>query len=253
MTQPNFRRVQKNNPHQLVINQHIHAAHCIKKFADEKGMIAVFDKSLSQWVRRKPDAAIFCAKRAWDQRSEKGFMNRIETGFFNVIDCINKPFSERQHDDITRYYHLWRLRGLVKDKEQQDLHQNKVMGHRLTLDQQEILEINGYSFILENDGMPHHIASGIEIQVMLGKILHNMGPIKWGLLTAIRGDFLVADYYPGEEGNLEPFIPVSPQHAFFANAFDKNLDVKQVRELNRVSIVSSKNYYFCHNIERCPL
>ncbi|EKN3735582.1 TPA: hypothetical protein ACVU0F_003612 [Yersinia enterocolitica] len=253
MTQPNFRRVQKRNPHQLVIDQHIHAAHCIKKFIDEKGKVAVFDKSIYQWVQRKPDAAIFCAKRAWDQRSEKGFMSRIETAFFNVIDRINTPFSERQHDDITRYYHLWRLRGLARDKERQDVHLNKVLGHHLAIDQQEILETNGYSFILENEGMPYHIASGIEIQVMLGQLLHIMEPVKWGLLTASRGEFLVADYYPGREGDLEPFIPISSRHAFFANTFDKDIDVRQVREFNRVSIGCASNYYFCRSIELCPL
>jgi hypothetical protein len=43
--------------------------------------------------------------------------------------------------------------------------------------------------------MPSHLAKGMEIQVMLDKICHLMGPITWGLLTANRGEFLVADYY----------------------------------------------------------
>ncbi|WP_459176856.1 hypothetical protein [Ewingella americana] len=252
MTQPNFKRVQKRNPHQLVVDQHVHAAHCIRKFADEKGTVAVFDKSLSRWVQRKPDAAIFCAKRAWDQRSEKGYMISIETAFFNVIDNINTPLTERRHDDISRYYHLWRLRGVARDKERQNVHFNKVGGHRLTIDEQEILEKNGYSFILENDGLLHHLASGIEIQVMLAKICHDMGNIKWGLLTARRGEFLVADYYPGDSFGLEPFIPVSPKHAFFANTLDSGIDVHQVRELNRASISSSGNYFFCRTLEKCP-
>lgn len=81
MTQPTFRRVQKRNPHQLTVDQHIHAAHCIRKFTDEKGTVSVFDKTLSRWVQRKPDAAMFCAKRAWDERSEKGYMLSVETAF----------------------------------------------------------------------------------------------------------------------------------------------------------------------------
>jgi hypothetical protein len=60
-----------------------------KKFANEKNTISVFDKSVSQWVQRKPDAAIFCAKRAWDQRAEKGYMNSIETAFFQTLDSID--------------------------------------------------------------------------------------------------------------------------------------------------------------------
>lgn len=77
------------------------------------------------------------------------------------------------------------------------MHFSKELGHHLSIDKQEVLEKNGYSFILENDGLLHHLASGIEIQVMLAKIYHEIGSIKWGLLTAKRGEFLVADYYPG--------------------------------------------------------
>lgn len=253
MTQPTFKRVQKRNPHQLVIDQHIHAAHCIKKFASEKGTVAVFDKSISQWVQRKSDAAIFCAKRAWDQRAEKGYMNSIETAFFKVIDSIDNPLINRNHDAITRYFHLWRLRGEARDNEKQNVRFNGVSGSSLTIDQQEILESKHTLFITEEDGMPYHLAKGIEIQVMLEKICHFMGPTTWGLLTASRGEFLVADYYPGDSDGLQPFIPVSPQHAFFANTLDRGIDVHQVREFNRTSISSSRNYFFCRTLEKCPL
>lgn len=253
MTQPNFRRVQKRNPYQLVVDQHIHAAHCIKKFADEKGLVNVFDKSISQLVQRKPDSAIFCAKRAWDQRAEKGYMNSIETAFFQVIDSINTPIINRHHDAITRYYHLWRLRGEARDNERKNVYFNGVSGSSLTLDEQEILESKHALFITEEDGMPSHLAKGMEIQVMLDKICHFMGPITWGLVTASRGEFLVADYYPIDNDGLQPFIPVSPQHAFFANVTDMHISVQQVRAFNRASVASSKNYYFCRSLENCPL
>ncbi|WP_370975306.1 hypothetical protein [Enterobacter roggenkampii] len=253
MTQPTFRRVQKRNPHQLSVDQHIHAAHCIKKFANEKNTISVFDKSVSQWVQRKPDAAIFCAKRAWDQRAEKGYMNSIETAFFQTLDSIDTPAINRNHDAITRYFHLWRLRGEARDNEGQNVIFNGMSGSSLTIDEQEILESNHMLFITEEDGMPSHLAKGMEIQVMLDKICHLMGPITWGLLTANRGEFLVADYYPGDRDGLQPFIPISPHHAFFANVTDRHISVQQVRELNRASVASSKNYCFCRSLDNCPL
>ncbi|MDP8611814.1 hypothetical protein [Serratia marcescens] len=253
MTQPNFRRVQKRNPHQLVVDQHIHAAHCIKKFAGEKGLVDVFDKSISQWVQRKPDAAIFCAKRAWDQRAEKGYMHGFETDFFQVIDNINTPISDRNHAAISRYFHLWRLRGESRDNEKKDWQLNGVSGDSLTIDEQEIIESKHATFVLEGGSLPHHFAKGIEIQIMLDKICHLMEPITWGLWTASRGEFLVADYYPGDSDGLVPFIPVSPRHVFFGNAPDRSLRVQEVRELNRVSVTSSKNYYFCRSLDKCPL
>ncbi|EFF2409720.1 hypothetical protein IPV54_000719 [Escherichia coli] len=253
MTQPNFRRVQKRNPYQLVVDQHIHAAHCIKKFAGEKGLVNVFDKSISQWVQRKPDAAIFCAKRAWDQRAEKGYMTSIETAFFEVIDSIDTTIINRNHDAITRYFHLWRLRGSARDDEKKDLLLNGVTGGGLTIDEQEIVESKHAIFIAEGGELPHHFAKGIEIQMMIDKAIHFMKPIRWGLWTAARGEFLAADYYPGDSDGLTPFIPVSPQHVFFANAPDTKINVHKVRELNRISVASSKNYYFCRSLENCPL
>lgn len=250
MTQPNFRRVQKGNPHQLAVDQHIHAAHCIKKFCNEQGMVNVFDKSLSKWILRKPNAAIFCAKRAWDQRAEKGYMNKIEANFFNVISNISTPVHERNHDDITRYFHLWRLRGLARDKENENLHFNGLPGSKLTVNEQECIESNHAIFILENDGMPYHLANGFEIQRKLDIIVHLMGPIKWGLLTASKGEFLVADYYPDNKDGLIPFIPISPKHIFFANTSDRTIGLEQVHHCNMLTMSSAKNYFFCKNIER---
>jgi hypothetical protein len=68
-------------------------------------------------VQRKPDAAIFLQPKAWDQRAEKGYMNSIETAFFQTLDSIDTPAINRNHDAITRYFHLWRLRGEARDNE----------------------------------------------------------------------------------------------------------------------------------------
>jgi hypothetical protein len=251
VTQPQFRRVQKGNPYQLVIDQHIHAAHCIKKFSNADGKVSVFDKSISRWISSKPSAAIFCAKRAWDQRAEKGYMNKIETNFFNVINSLSRPFNERDHDAITRYFHLWRLRGEARDKESKPIHFNGLSGSALTLDQQECIENNHALFILEKEGIPHHLVNGFEIQRKLDYIYHSMDSIKWGLLTAVEGEFLVADYYPHDKEGFIPFLPISPKHVLFANSKDKTVDSNLVRHCNMTTISAAKKYYFCKDIGLC--
>lgn len=250
MTQPIFRRVQKGNPYQLVVDQHIHAAHCIKKFSNTQGKVNVFDKRISKWIQSKPGAAVFCAKRAWDQRAEKGYMNRIETNFFNVIDTLLRPFNERDHDAITRYFHLWRLRGETRDKENRALHFNGLSDSELTLDQQECIESNHAIFILE-EGMPYHFVNGFEIQRKLEYIYHSMGSIKWGLLTADDGEFLVADYYRYDKDGFIPFLPVAPKHVLFANSEDSIISSDLVRHFNMQTISSAKYYFFCKKIELC--
>jgi hypothetical protein len=103
------------------------------------------------------------------------------------------PAINRNHDAITRYFHLWRLRGEARDNEGQNVIFNGMSGSSFTIDEQEILESNHMLFITVEDGMPS-LSKRYGIQVMLDKICHLMGPITWGL-TANRGEFLVADYY----------------------------------------------------------
>lgn len=253
MTQPIFRRVQKRNPHQLVIDQHVHAAHCIKKFADENGTVSVFDKSSSQWLKRKPNASIFCAKRAWDQRAEKGFMNDIERNYFQVIDNIDVPFNERNHNAITCYYHLWRLRGAARVAERRDWRLKGVMLEReLTQDAEEMLESHGVLCLTENSELSSHRVNGLQIQRSLDECMAIDGTITWGLVTAKKGEFIVSDFYPGDSEGLAPFIPVSPKHVFYARKSDVSVGVGSVRNFNRVTLRNSQMYYFCKDIRNCP-
>lgn len=250
--QPNFKRTQRGNPNQLVIDQHIHAAHCIRKFLDKEGKVSVFDKSISKVVLRKPNASIFCAKRAWDERAEKGYMSDIESDFFHVIDNINIPIGDRDHDAITRYFNLWRLRGQARDAKRNDIQLNGVSGSGLTIEEQEVVEKKHSLFIDDGGIFPYHMANGLSIQVNLDRLSLLMKGVKWGLLTADKGEFLVADYYRDVDGELCPFIPVSPRHVFFVNSPDLIVDVIKVRDINRMSISYSSKYYFCRSFQTCP-
>ncbi len=63
----------------------------------------------------KPSDKLFCARRAWDQRAESGYMKTIEDAFqvlVNriILDPISITFSPKEKMLISRFYALWVLR-----------------------------------------------------------------------------------------------------------------------------------------------
>ena len=63
----------------------------------------------------KPDHDIFCAKRAWDQRAERGYMKEIEDEFQSVaskvIDGVVSKIGEVEKDAVDHFYALWHMRA----------------------------------------------------------------------------------------------------------------------------------------------
>jgi hypothetical protein len=73
-------RPQKKNRRFLTVNQHVFPLACIARFTDADGRVSLHDLTRSVERRAKPDDDIFCAKRAWDQRTERG-MKKTEDEF----------------------------------------------------------------------------------------------------------------------------------------------------------------------------
>ena len=78
----------KGNPQQLTVEQHFHTAHAISKFYNEAGKVQVKLLANQEVFERHKRAKLFCTKRTWDERAEKGYMATIEKEFHNQIDAV---------------------------------------------------------------------------------------------------------------------------------------------------------------------
>src|ERR1700730_17538642 len=83
-----FEKPRKGNPNRLTIKQHVLPAASIARFADAKGGVWVHDLIRGKRRVTHRNDVIFCAQRAWDQRSESGFMKRIEDAFQSLAEMI---------------------------------------------------------------------------------------------------------------------------------------------------------------------
>jgi hypothetical protein len=237
----------KKNPRQLAIEQHFHTAHAISLFYDSDEKVEVMELSSGVIVKRHKRAKIFSTKRTWDQRAETGYMVPIENAFHKEIDDI-KSFSDRNHQAISKYCLLWRLRHDYHLSSPADVVLNGVSGSGLTKEQEEILESKNASFVRDGGVVASRFASGLQIQISLDRDWHACSHFKWGLIEAQDGEFIVADGY----GDFA-FIPISPKLAFWAGESDQKISRQQLAEVNKESVSRAKEYYFARKISECPI
>jgi hypothetical protein len=159
---------QKTNPHKLVIDQHVLPLASIARFVDSKGRVSLHDKARGKVRPAKPDDPMFCAKRAWDQRAEVGYMKGIEDAFqalaAKIIDGTVSTIDAEGDSIVNRFYALWYMRARLRTLDTQEIQLNKVTGRNLTQDEEERLEKNGILFIREGGTVPVRQMNGIQIQ-----------------------------------------------------------------------------------------
>lgn len=242
-----FEKPTEGNPHKFVIKQHFHTAHSIAKFHDVDCKLDVFIKDSGEALRRHSRSSIFCAKRNWDEKSEKGLMADIEQLFHQEINEI-KPFELRNHSAISEYFMLWKIRYDFHISRMDDAVLNGISGSGLTKEQEEVLESKGGSFVRDGGMFPARFMTGIQVLRLLDMNRPGMQNMKWGLLEAEEGEFIVADSY-----NDLAFMPISPTLAFCAGSQDMQIDKAYVTNANRKSIEKSREFYFARDLSKCPV
>ena len=237
----------KGNPQKLTVEQHIHTAHAISKFYNEAEKVQVKLIASQEIVERNKRAKIFCTKRTWDERAEKGYMAAIEKEFHNQIDNV-RDYSSRCHESISRYFLLWRLRFAYHTCPNQDIVLNGITGSGLAKEQEEILESKWCMYTRDNGVVPSRFSTSLQIQIELDRAWEAYSGLKWGLLEATDGEFLVADGYDDLT-----FMPIAPKFAFAAGVGDQKISKEKVFELNNCSLAKATEYVFARDFSACPI
>lgn len=242
-----FEPPRKGNPFQFVIQQHFHTAHSIEKFCDDDDQVEVHFLDSGKTEKRHKRAKVFCTKRNWDQKAEIGLMAEIEEDFHNEIDNI-KPYASRNHQAISKYFLLWRIRHNFHISPIDDAILTGISGSGLTKVQEEILESKGAIYVREGGAVPARFITGIQVLMQLDKQWPRVENFKWGLLTANEGEFIVADCYKDLT-----FMPVSPTLVFCAGYKDLTINKESVANANRQSIEKASEFYFARKMADCPV
>lgn len=241
-----FEKPVKGNPHQFVINQHIHTAFSIGKFHDSDEKLDVYIKETNEKKRKHKRSSVFCAKRNWDQKAEVGLMADIEKSFHDEINNI-KPFDLRNHSAISECFILWMIRHNFHISRMKYVVLNGISGSGLTKEE-EVLESKGALFVRDGGLVPARFMTGIQVLMQLDQQHSGVKDLKWGLLKANDGEFIVADCYKDLT-----FIPISPNLAFCAGYQDMEINRASVANANKQSIEKASEFYFARDLSKCPV
>jgi hypothetical protein len=235
-------RTRPRNPNSLTVNQHVFPTKSIERFTNQNGN--VHDLHRAKVFPAKPKKVIFCASRAWDQRAETGYMNRIEAEFQEIVDPIvdrkTETLAPERKAAIDRMYALWHMRSRYRELESQEVQLNGNVGSDLTKEQEENLEKNGYMFARKSGTMPARQLNGLELQLRIDNYARDLaaGVTRWGVISAQSSEFIVPDV------PSHGIIPLTPRLALVQCAPDGMIIERNVAEINQAMRATSQDYFF---------
>jgi hypothetical protein len=247
-----YEKPQKKNRHLLTVRQHVFPSASIARFAGTEGRVSLHNVARSQVRLAKPDDDIFCAMRAWDQRAERGYMKRIEDEFqilaSKVIEGVLSEIGEAEKGVVDHFYALWHMRARHRTLPSQEIKLDGVTGGGgLTRDQEENLEINGYSFMRPDGKFVARQVNGIQLQMLSGRYADELQrETRWGIIRAQSGEFVVPDV------PAHLIIPLTPHVCLISCGTTGIILQSNVAEINRVIRAASKEYFFARDFASCP-
>lgn len=198
-----------------------------------------------------PKNEFFCALRGWDHRTEHGLMKRIERQFQPIAEEIiggKVALDMVENHAVTRFWHLWRERFMLKHSPQPTL-QSPAIGpdaQRLTQEQQENLERNHYVYFVDGELLVPQ-AAGLRLMIKLGPWLSRQQPMSWNVLRSEDLEFLVPDTF----GDYA-IVPIAPNCCVASDMpSDPRMDRSTVGQINELALAQRKEYVFARDLRAC--
>ena len=244
-------RMSDGNPNRLTVEQHIFPTRSIERFLDKSGRVDLQDDLHQKRRPAKPRDSIFCARRAWDQRAEAGYMKSIEDQFQHLATQIVASHIQSipadQKEIVDQFYALWYMRGRHKRLSSQQIQLNGVYGDMLSLEEEENLEKKHYLWVRPDGNMPARQFNGLWLQQQIdGYAAQLSSRVNWRIVQALAGEFLVPDVPEAL------FVPLSPTIGLASADGDGKIIEDDVARINRFMMDHSREYYFARDLKACP-
>lgn len=242
----------KKNPNRLTVQQHVYPQRSIARFAGHDGRVAVHDMARGLIRRAKPRDSIFCARRAWDQRAEAGYMKDIEDRFQVLVEAlIGGQSAISSVDDkqaVERFFALWYMRSRYHELEDQGIKLSGITSDNLTKEQEENLEANRYLFARIGGIVPARQLNGLWLESQIDGYARDLSSVeRWGVIRPQTGEVIITDT------PLHMIIPLTPKLALIGNAPDGMILANNLAQMNRLIVAGSQRYYLARDLSACPM
>ena len=248
-----YEKPQKKNPNTIIIKQHVFSSKSIRRFAQNNGTVNVKLIKQNKIINLPPDDKLFCARRSWDQRAEKGYMKKIEDIFqalaSKIVTNQIKNLGESDNRAVSDFFDLWELRFYQNLNPINDTKLKGILpGKLFTKDEEELLEKANMVFTRDKASIPSRFMNGLNIQMCINKRRAQMGNLKWGIVNSFEGEFIVPDNFSNNA-----ILPVSPKIILLANSENLTIPKSEVIKVNRIAISCSTTFYFSKELSSCPV
>lgn len=256
MTRPPRRRSEPTlpgNPNKLIRNQHVFPVKAIERFAGPGGLVQVQRLAGTQPFSAKPDDAIFCADRVWDQGTETYRTHPIEIAWAQLAEEIANGKKDRlaasDAATATEFYALWTARHLARKYPGSDqLAQGLVPEPDLTKAEEEVLELKGALFFRAGNMLPARLMWSAGLRILMDQIIERQQLLEWGIVRSAAGDFIVPD-----NSCETPLLPVTPKICLVLGQPSTLIGADTLGQLNRRLVDQADTYYFAMDLERAPI
>jgi hypothetical protein len=249
-----YEKTQKGNPHGLTVQQHTVPVRSIRRFSSADGTVHVRYLRNGKELRLRPEDQLFCAKRTWDERAERGFMKVIEDDFQalaeRVVSGATRDLGATEGDVLNAFVLLCNARAQWKASRQEDpdLASMGIVGveQNPTKDEQELLEKSGIAFTRPDLTTPSRWIVGAKTQVAILAQRKRLRDVRWGILRSSAGELILPDMSPSGILRITPTVCVCPKTD---NAM---LSEDEVRQLNKIAIARCVEWYLARDFAACP-
>jgi len=247
-----YERQQKGNPRGLAIKQHVFPVASIARFTNSDGRVTLFEGSRIARRTAAPGDLVFCARRAWDHKAESGYMKSIEDAFQvlagKIIDGTLTAIGETEKPIVNQFFALWQMRARYRNLESQEIHANGMAGSRLTKDEEECLEANGYMFMREGGRMPARQINAMQLYLRIYRYADELSSAtQWGIITPQYGEFIVPDV------PIPQVIPLTPTLGLVSPSPNGTITTQNLAEINRLVWGGCQEYAFAHDFSKVPI
>lgn len=240
---------------QITTRQHVFARSGLRRFVGKGHKLQVLHLATGKVTLHGPDADLFVAIRAWDQRSEARTMGQIERKFGLIAKRIveGEIFSSAQldqasHEAISSMYSLWRIRYHRACNPLPNLRLNIVAPERaMSQEAMDDGEHHGIIGITPDGRVPGRIMAGPLLQLALDRQASAMSGKRWGIIRAREGEFALPDTF----GDYM-IMPVSPTCCLIADEEDGTAGLEGVIHLNATARLNAKAYLAARSLADCP-
>lgn len=246
-----YEPTQPGNPHKFTINQHVFPKASIDRFASDDGCVEIYSIPHRKVMRLKANNPIFCAQRAWDQKTEAAVSKRIEDKFQALADAIERgtvtTIGIWEKRTVEQFFSLWRTRQKFRLEGLEDVRLHGIEGGSLTKAQEEAIESN-HSMYSSDGVVKGRLLASIHVFGYETTLIQENVSVQWGIARSASGDFLVPDSF--EDMMI---VPLSPRLAIVAGVPDCVLSRYEVATINQSAIARAKNYYFARQLSTVPV